>query len=72
MISNIRAERSRLDMTQEQLAEKIGVSGSAVRSWESGKTLPGPQQLLSMSELFSCSTDWLLGRVDERTGLVGR
>lgn len=69
MISNIRGERSRQDMTQEQLADKLGVSQSAVRSWESGTTKPGPYQLLAMSDLFGCSVDYLLGRTDERFGL---
>lgn len=72
MISNIRGERSRQDMTQEQLAEHLGVSPSAVRSWESGTTKPGPNQLLAMSDLFGCTTDFLLGRTDERLGLYAR
>ena len=69
MISNIRGERSRQDMTQEQLAEALCVSPSAVRSWESGTTKPGPQYLLAMSDLFGCTTDYLLGRTEERLGL---
>ena len=69
MISNIRGERSRQDMTQEQLAEALSVSPSAVRSWESGTTKPGPHQLLAMSDIFGCSTDYLLGRTEERLGL---
>lgn len=68
MISNIRGERSRQDMTQEQLAETLGVSPSAVRSWESGATKPGPHQLMAMSDLFGCSIDYLLERTEERTG----
>ena len=69
MISNIRGERSRQDMTQEQLAEAVGVSPSAVRSWESGTTKPGPHQLMKMSDLFGCSIDYLLERTNERIGL---
>ena len=58
-------------MTQPELAERLGVSESAVRSWEAGKTLPGPQNLLEMSNLFGCTTDWLLGRCEERIGRLG-
>ena len=69
MISNIRGERSRVDMTQEQLAERLGVASSAIRRWEDGTTSPAPKHLLAMSDLFGCTTDYLLGRTDDRLGL---
>lgn len=72
MISNIRGERSRIDMTQEQLAERLGVSQSAVRSWENNTSKPGPNQLLAMSDLFGCTVDYLLNRTEERVGLYAR
>lgn len=72
MISNIRGERSRIDMTQEQLAKKLGVSESAVRSWENNTSKPGPNQLLAMSDLFGCTIDWLLNRTNERVGIYSR
>ena len=72
MISNIRGERSRQDLTQEQLAERLDVSPSAIRSWENGTTKPGPNQLIKMSEMFGCTIDYLLGRTDERLGLFSK
>ena len=72
MISNIRGERSRLDMTQEQLARKLGVAESTVRRWEEGATKPSPDLLLQMSDLFGCTTDYLLERTEERLGFYAR
>lgn len=69
MISNIRGERSRQDMTQEQLAEKLGVAESTIRRWEEGSTKPSPHSLIVMSDLFGCSIDYLLGRTDDRLGI---
>lgn len=66
MISNIRGERARIDMTQEQLAKRLETSGQSVRDWESGRAKPSPGMLLKMSDLFGCTTDYLLGRSDER------
>lgn len=66
MISNIRGERARVDMTQEQLARRLETSGQSVRDWESGRVKPSPDMLLKMSDLFGCTTDYLLGRSDER------
>ena len=46
--------------TQEQLAEILGVSRQAISKWESNITYPETEKLLRMSELFSCSLDYLL------------
>jgi len=68
VISNIRGERSRIDMTQDQLAEQLGVASTTVRNWENGTTKPSPNQLIAMSDLFGCSVDYLLERSQERVG----
>ena len=52
--------RKREGMTQEQLAEKIGVSRQALSKWESGDTLPDTVNILSLSRLFGVTTDYLL------------
>ncbi|MDE2107551.1 MAG: helix-turn-helix domain-containing protein [Patescibacteria group bacterium] len=45
--SEIADLRERLDLTQEQLADRLGVHRSAVAQWETGKTRPrGPAQIL--------------------------
>ena len=69
MISNIRGERARMDLSQDQLASKLETSGSSVREWESGRSMPSPEMLLRMSDLFGCTTDYLLGRTQERVGI---
>lgn len=70
MISNIRGERARIDMTQEQLAREIKTSGQSVRDWEAGRAKPSTDMLLKMSDLFGCTTDYLLGRSNERMRIV--
>lgn len=69
MISNLRGERCRQDLSQEELAERLGVSSASIRLWESGTTRPSASNLLAMSDLFGCSVDYLLGRTDERKGV---
>lgn len=66
VISNIRGERSRRDLTQEQLAEKLGVAESTIRRWEEGTTKPSSKMLATMAGLFGCTTDYLLGLTEER------
>ncbi len=68
MISNIRGERGRFGFSQGELARRLAVSESLVRCWESGKAKPSGTVLLNMSEMFDCTTDYLLGLSDERMG----
>ena len=68
MISNLRGERCRQDLSQDELAERLGVSASTIRLWESNASKPSATALLAMSDMFGCSVDYLLGRTDERKG----
>ena len=56
-IQQLRKEK---EWTQEQLAEKLFVSRTAVSKWESGKGYPNMESLKSISKLFSVSIDDLL------------
>ena len=47
-------------MSQEDLAEKLGVSRQAVSKWESGATQPELSKLIELSKLYSVSVDELL------------
>lgn len=53
-------ERKKLNLSQEELAEKLSVSRQAVSKWESSQSTPDLQKIIAMSELFSVSTDYLL------------
>lgn len=58
MISKLR-KKGRL--SQEQLAEKIGVTRQTISNWELGETQPNPEQLKLLSKTFNISIDELLG-----------
>lgn len=49
-----------IGMTQEELAEKLGVSRQTVSKWESDSSFPEMEKALALCELFSCSLDELL------------
>lgn len=47
-------------MSQEQLAEAVGVSRQAVSKWESEQASPDPEKIVILSEIFGVTTDYLL------------
>ena len=60
--TTIKKLRIQLGKTQEQLAEYLNVSVSAVSQWESGKTVPDVSTLVVMADFFDVSLDELFGR----------
>ena len=58
---NIRAFRKQRSLTQEQLAEVLGVSTGAVYKWEADLSIPELGMILEMADFFDTSVDVLLG-----------
>lgn len=52
--------RKRAGWSQEQLAEKVGVSRQSISKWESAQSIPDMNKLLLLSQIFNVSTDYLL------------
>ena len=70
-------ERKKNGWSQEELADRLGVSRQAVSKWESAQSVPDLQRILEMSKLFGVSTDYLLKdeegvRIQEDYDEVGR
>lgn len=57
----IMAERKRLGLTQDQLAERLGVTAQAVSKWENDQSCPDITMLPKLAEIFGTTTDMLLG-----------
>ena len=59
----LREHRTRCQMTQEFVAEQLGVSRQAVSKWESGASDPSTSNLLALARLYGVSADELLKNV---------
>ena len=62
----LRDHRVRCKMTQEFVAESLGVSRQAVSKWETGTADPSTSNLLVLAKLFGVSAEELLRSVEER------
>ena len=49
--------RQRAGMSQDALAEKLGVSRQAVSRWERDETMPETDKVIALAELFGVTTD---------------
>lgn len=67
MISNkIKNERINIQLTQKELADKIGMHEANYRRYELGTRTPTVEILSKIADVFDCSVDYLLGRTDKR------
>ena len=64
--SNIRSLREERRFTQEQVADKLGITFQAVSSWERDEYKPDVEKLIKLAELFGVSVSAL---VEERQGV---
>ena len=66
----LKSLRIKYGYSQKQVADKLQVSASIVSGYETGERTPSTEVLLSLSYLYNCSTDYLLGKAKESNSLV--
>lgn len=54
--------RLRRGYSQRKVAKHLNVSPSIISGYETGERTPSAEMLLALSDLYRCSTDYLLGR----------
>ncbi len=70
--SRLRGLRLKYYWSQGQLAKRAGVSTSLVSSYEKSERFPSVDMLIKLSDIFCCSTDYLLGlEYDMRLNING-
>jgi len=66
-LKELREEKGYL---QKFVADKIGVRSNTLSGYENGTRSPDPDLILKLAELYEVSTDYLLGRTNNRNGKV--
>lgn len=57
--------RKKNNLSQEQLADKLGISRQSISKWESEQSLPESDKIVKLSEIFGVTTDYLLKDINE-------
>ncbi len=57
--------RKQKDLSQSKLGEILGVAQNTICNWEMGHRQPDNESLIKMADLFSVTTDYILGRDNE-------
>ena len=60
----IQSLRKARGITQEQLADAVGVSRQAVSKWEAEQSVPDLERIVAMAEYFAVTTDYLLRGIE--------
>nr|WP_264477707.1 helix-turn-helix transcriptional regulator [Halomonas malpeensis] len=67
----IAKQRTRCQMTQEEVAERLGIGNEAVSRIERGRVIPNIIRLMELAQIFDCETAELLGeastQIDDQT-----
>ena len=66
MGEKLKSLRIEKNLTQKQVADRIGLAISAVSSYESGTRYPSYDALVKLARIFHVSTDYLLGITNTR------
>ena len=68
--SRLKKLRIQNNITQEQLAKRIGLTKSVISAYETGIRMPSYESLLSISRVFKVSCDYLLGNDNSNIDIV--
>lgn len=66
-LKNLREEKK---MLAKELASSLNVEPATITNWEKGKRFPREDMLIRIADFFDCTTDYLLGRTDNRSSII--
>ncbi|UII58090.1 helix-turn-helix domain-containing protein (plasmid) [Cytobacillus spongiae] len=64
----IRTCRQAINLSQEGLANQLGMKRTNIANYEAGRVIPPGNIILELADIFGVTTDYLLGRADDPQG----
>ena len=66
----LKSLRKQYGLSQREAASRLGISTSVISAYENGERTPSTENLLALSYLYKCSTDYLLGKESESPKII--
>ena len=66
----LKSLRKQYGLSQREAASRLGISPSVISAYENGERTPSTENLLALSYLYKCSTDYLLGKESEPPKII--
>ena len=66
----LKSLRKQYGLSQREAASRLGISTSVISAYENGERTPSIENLLALSYLYKCSTDYLLGKESEPPKII--
>ena len=66
----LKSLRKQYGLSQREAASRLGISTSVISAYENGERTPSTENLLALSCLYKCSTDYLLGKESEPPKII--
>ncbi len=66
----LKSLRKQYGLSQREAASRLGISTSVISAYENGERTPSTENLLALSYLYKCSTDYLLGKESEPPKII--
>lgn len=70
--NKLKIYRKQSNLTQEEIADKLGVSRQAVAKWERGETLPDIESCIKLADLYGITVDMLVRNIENGTSGDGK
>jgi len=64
----LKEKRKTKKLTQQDVAEKLGINNTTISKWESDTYEPDAENLKKLAELYDVTVDFLLGRNSDESG----
>ena len=64
-MKNLKYIRNQQHLTQQEMADKLGVKRPTYSRYESGERQPDKELLIKMADILNVTTDYLLGKVED-------
>ncbi len=70
MTLSLKALRSNVNLSQDELGQKLGVSQTTISSWEQGNSIPSSKNIYKLAQLYSIDPTLIFNAIFKQKNLI--